>query len=54
MPDAAARPVYQAAGGQVGGVFTGRPLVRRNSYWSTGLGVSWMIHRSSTPVEVPD
>jgi outer membrane scaffolding protein for murein synthesis (MipA/OmpV family) len=37
-----------------GAVFLDSPLVRRQSYWSTGFGISWMIHRSSTLVEVPD
>jgi outer membrane protein len=37
-----------------GAVFIDSPLVKRNSYWSTGFGISWMIHRSSTLVEVPD
>ena len=37
-----------------GAVFVDSPLVQRHSYWSTGFGISWMIHRSSTLVEVPD
>jgi MipA family protein len=37
-----------------GAAFVDSPLVRRKSYWSTGFGISWMIHRSSTMVEVPD
>ncbi len=37
-----------------GAVFVDSPLVQRQSYWSTGFGISWMIHRSSTLVEVPD
>ena len=37
-----------------GAAFLGSPLVQRRSYWSTGFGISWMIHRSSTMVEVPD
>ena len=37
-----------------GAVFIDSPLVQRQSYWSTGFGISWMIHRSSTLVEVPD
>jgi outer membrane protein len=37
-----------------GAAFAGSPLVQRKSYWSTGFGISWMIHRSSTMVEVPD
>jgi outer membrane scaffolding protein for murein synthesis (MipA/OmpV family) len=35
-------------------VFLDSPLVQRRSYWSAGFGISWMIHRSSTMVEVPD
>ena len=37
-----------------GAAFIDSPLVQRRSYWSTGFGISWMIHRSSTLVEVPD
>lgn len=37
-----------------GAAFIDSPLVERRSYWSTGFGISWMIHRSSTLVEVPD
>jgi outer membrane scaffolding protein for murein synthesis (MipA/OmpV family) len=37
-----------------GAVFVDSPLVQRKSYWSAGFGISWMIHRSSTMVEVPD
>jgi MipA family protein len=37
-----------------GAVFADSPLVQRNSYWSAGFGMSWMIHTSATLVEVPD
>ena len=37
-----------------GAVFTDSPLVQRNSYWSAGFGISWLIHRSTQMVEVPD
>ncbi len=37
-----------------GAAFADSPLVKRKSYWSTGFGISWMIHRTSTMVEVPD
>jgi MipA family protein len=37
-----------------GAVFADSPLVQRNSYWSGGFGISWMIHRSTQMVEVPD
>jgi len=37
-----------------GAAFVDSPLVQRKSYWSAGFGISWMIHRSSTMVEVPD
>ncbi len=37
-----------------GAVFADSPLVQRNSYWSAGFGISWMIHRSAQMVEVPD
>jgi outer membrane protein len=34
--------------------FAASPLVQQNSYWSAGIGISWMIHTSSTMVDVPD
>jgi outer membrane scaffolding protein for murein synthesis (MipA/OmpV family) len=37
-----------------GAAFVDSPLVQRRSYWAMGFGISWMIHRSSTMVEVPD
>jgi outer membrane scaffolding protein for murein synthesis (MipA/OmpV family) len=37
-----------------GAAFVDSPLVQRKSYWATGFGISWMIHRSSTMVDVPD
>jgi outer membrane scaffolding protein for murein synthesis (MipA/OmpV family) len=37
-----------------GASFAASPLVKRDSYWSAGFGISWMIHRSSEMVEVPD
>jgi outer membrane protein len=37
-----------------GAAFVDSPLVQRNSYWAAGFGISWMIHRSSTMVDVPD
>ena len=37
-----------------GASFVDSPLVQRKSYWAAGFGISWMIHRSSTMVEVPD
>jgi MipA family protein len=37
-----------------GAVFTASPLVQRQSYWSAGFGISWMLHRSNVMVEVPD
>ena len=37
-----------------GAVFENSPLVQRDSYWSAGFGISWMIHTSATMVEVPD
>ena len=37
-----------------GAAFVESPLVQRRSYWSAGFGISWMIHRSSTLVDVPD
>ncbi|MDB5368073.1 MAG: putative outer membrane protein [Rhodospirillales bacterium] len=35
-----------------GAVFAGSPLVQRNSYWSAGFGIAWMIHTSSQMVEI--
>ena len=37
-----------------GAAFGSSPLVQRNSYWSAGFGVAWMIHTSTQMVEVPD
>lgn len=37
-----------------GAAFIDSPLVQSRSYWAGGVGISWMIHRSSTMVEVPD
>jgi outer membrane scaffolding protein for murein synthesis (MipA/OmpV family) len=37
-----------------GAAFVDSPLVQRQSYWAAGFGISWMIHRSSTMVDVPD
>jgi outer membrane protein len=37
-----------------GASFAASPLVKRDSYWSAGFGISWMIHRSTEMVEVPD
>ena len=37
-----------------GAVFADSPLVQKNSYWSAGFGISWIIHTSTRTVEVPD
>jgi outer membrane protein len=37
-----------------GASFSQSPLVQRNSYWSAGFGISWMIYRSPQMIEVPD
>ncbi len=37
-----------------GAAFIDSPLVRRNSYWSAGIGIAWMISKSSRLVTVPD
>jgi MipA family protein len=37
-----------------GAAFADSPLVQRNSYWSAGIGIAWIIHTSSQMVEVPD
>jgi outer membrane scaffolding protein for murein synthesis (MipA/OmpV family) len=37
-----------------GAAFADSPLVQRNSYWSGGIGIAWMIHTSTQMVEVPD
>jgi outer membrane protein len=37
-----------------GAVFTPSPLVRRNNYWFAGIGVAWMIGKSSRLVEAED
>jgi outer membrane scaffolding protein for murein synthesis (MipA/OmpV family) len=35
-----------------GAAFAGSPLVQRDSYWSAGFGIAWMIHTSSQMVEI--
>ena len=37
-----------------GAAFVDSPLVQRRSYWSAGIGISWMIRTSPRMVEVPD
>lgn len=37
-----------------GAVFASSPLVLKQSYWSAGFGIAWMIHTSTRRVEVPD
>jgi outer membrane scaffolding protein for murein synthesis (MipA/OmpV family) len=37
-----------------GAAFADSPLVQTKSYWSAGIGISWMIRKSSRSVEVPD
>ncbi|MDP9066454.1 MAG: MipA/OmpV family protein, partial [Pseudomonadota bacterium] len=37
-----------------GASFDASPLVRRDSYWSAGFGIAWMIHTSAQMVEVGD
>lgn len=37
-----------------GAVFAASPLVRRNSYWSAGIGIAWMISKSSRLVDTED
>jgi len=34
--------------------FAASPLVQRNSYWSAGFGVAWMMRTSAQTVDVPD
>jgi outer membrane scaffolding protein for murein synthesis (MipA/OmpV family) len=34
-----------------GASFAASPLVRRDSYWSAGFGIAWIIRRSSVLVE---
>jgi hypothetical protein len=38
----------------VGASFAESPLVRRDSYWSGGFAVTWMIRQSSRLVESED
>ena len=45
---------YVRADSLLGAAFASSPLVQRNSYWSAGFGVAWMIHTSAQMVEVPD
>jgi hypothetical protein len=37
-----------------GASFADSPLVRSNSYWAAGIGIAWMIGKSSRMVDVPD
>lgn len=37
-----------------GATFTDSPLVQRRSYMSGGIGISWILSKSSQMVEVPD
>jgi outer membrane protein len=37
-----------------GAVFESSPLVKRNDYWSGGIGMAWMIHQSSQLTETDD
>jgi outer membrane scaffolding protein for murein synthesis (MipA/OmpV family) len=45
---------YVRADTLAGAAFLESPLVQRSSYWSAGVGISWMIHTSTQTVEVPD
>jgi MipA family protein len=45
---------YVRADTLAGAAFLESPLVQRSSYWSAGVGISWMIHTSTQMVEVPD
>ena len=45
---------YVRADTLAGAAFADSPLVQRLSYWSAGVGISWMIHTSAQVVEVPD
>jgi MipA family protein len=37
-----------------GAAFIDSPLVQTNRYWSAGIGIAWMISKSSRLVTVPD
>jgi outer membrane protein len=37
-----------------GAAFAGSPLVKRNSYWSAGVAVAWMIKQSTQLVEADE
>jgi MipA family protein len=37
-----------------GASFADSPLLKRTSYWSGGLGIAWMIGRSTRQVQVPE
>jgi|SRR5450631_19501 outer membrane protein len=45
---------YVRADTLAGAAFAESPLVQRPTYWSAGVGISWMIHTSTQIVEVPD
>ena len=37
-----------------GAVFENSPLVKRDNYWASGVGMAWMIHQSSRLVDDTD
>ena len=45
---------YVRADTLAGAAFAPSPLVVRPWYWSAGVGISWMIHKSAQMVDVPD
>lgn len=45
---------YARADTLSGAAFLDSPLVHRNSYWSAGIGIAWIFHRSAQMVEIPD
>jgi outer membrane scaffolding protein for murein synthesis (MipA/OmpV family) len=45
---------YLRADTLAGAAFVHSPLVERQSYWSAGFGIAWMIHTSAQTVEVHD
>jgi outer membrane scaffolding protein for murein synthesis (MipA/OmpV family) len=45
---------YLRADSLSGAAFAASPLVERDSYWSGGFGIAWLIHTSAQMVDVPD
>ena len=45
------RTLFYAKGGAA---FEDSPLVKRNNYWASGVGMAWIIHQSKRLVDDTD